>query len=269
MVNVLLKHELKAYLRTIIPMNVILIAVALLSRIIQIFDNNSDTYNIVFGSSIFVFCVGIIVSLVLTFIFSIKRFYTNLFTAEGYLTLTLPVTSTTHILTKVIVATLSIITSFIMIAVSVCVITFGDVCIEIFKAVAWLFKELFETTNLHSILYIIEFIILFIVSIMVSFLLFYACIALGQRAKKNRVAAAVGIYFAYYFIIQIISTILMTLLTSFYMYLPLEQIAEFVDKYPQASVHIFLCLLIIGQSIIGAIYFLITRHTINKKLNLE
>ena len=269
MVKKLFKHEIKAYLRTIIPMHLILIAVALLSRIIQIFDDNSDTFNTVFGSSVIVFVIGAIVCLVLTFIFGIKRFYSNMFTYEGYLTLTLPVTSTAHIFVKAVIATLSAITSFIMIAISVCVITFGDVCVELFNAAGWILKMFYKELGFNSVFYIIECVVLYILSIMMGYLLLYACIAIGQRAKKNRVAAAVGVYFAYYFIVQILGTCLIVIINNYYMYLPIENIIKFIENNPEATVHIFLCAAILWQAILGTIYFIVTRYTINKKLNLE
>ena len=60
MVNKLFKHELNSYLRVVLPMHMVLIGVALLGRFVQLFDNDSTAYNIVFWSSVVVFCVGVV-----------------------------------------------------------------------------------------------------------------------------------------------------------------------------------------------------------------
>ena len=91
MVKKLFKHEIKAYLRIMIPVYVCLLAVALLGRVIQFFEADTFIYSFVNGSSIFVYVVAIIACFGFSSVFSIVRFYKNLFTDEGYLTFTLPV----------------------------------------------------------------------------------------------------------------------------------------------------------------------------------
>jgi len=269
MVKKLFKHEFLAYMRVILPMHLILLVGALANRIVQLFETDNSLYKIVFGSSAFIFGAGIMVCLVLTSLFGIKRFYSHLFTHEGYLTLTLPVTPTQHIFVKLIVATTSLLFSIVMIFASLCVITFGDVCSEIFKAIGFIYNLFYDIAGADLVFYIIELIVLFIVSIMTAYLLYYACISIGQRAKKNRVLAAIGVYFIYYAITQILSTILMVLLPIFAENLPLDKIAEFAAEHPGTIIHIVLCGSIVLTAIMGFIYFIISKHTISKKLNLE
>ncbi len=268
MVKKLFKHELYAYLRTIIPMHLILIGVALLGRIVQFFENDSTTYRIIFVSSVVAFGVGAVVCIVLTLFFGIRRFYQNLFTGEGYLSFTLPVTETQHIWVKNTVAVLSQIASLLMILLAACVITFGDVCIEVFKAGGYLLKYAHEECGFHIFLYAVEFIVVLYLALSVSFMLYYACIAIGQRAKKNRVAAAIGVYFIYYFITQVLGTIAIIIFDNID-YEVIDKIVEWIERNPFESIHIAAGIAFVLLSIFGTICYAITKHSVSKKLNLE
>ena len=268
MVKKLFKHEIYAYLRTILPMHLILIGVGLLGRIVQFFENDSTTYSIIFWSSVVAFCVGAVVCVLLTLIFGIRRFYTNLFTGEGYLSFTLPVTETQHIWVKNTVAVLGQVASLLMIIVATCVITFGDVCVELFKAGGYLLKMAHEECGFHIFLYAVELIVVLYLALSVSFMLYYACIAIGQRAKKNRVAAAIGVYFIYYFITQVIGTVAIIIFDNID-YEIIQRIVEWIEKNPCEFIHIVAGTIIILLAILGTVYYAITKHIVSKKLNLE
>lgn len=269
MVKKLFKHEIQAYVRTIIPMHLVLLGIALMGRFVQIFENDSDAYLIVFYSSVIAFIIGAVVCLLLTTFFGIKRFYSNLFSHEGYLSFTLPVTSTQHIMVKNIVATLFQVLSVIMILICTCAITMGDVCIELFKAGGYLIKVLHEVFGFHATLFILEGIINFIFAISSGMMIYYACIAIGQRAKKNRVAAAIGVYFIYYLICQVIGTIFVVVVTVFYEPWNIEQFLMYLADDPIFTNHLTFVVGIVISAILFVVGFVITKCTIDRKLNLE
>lgn len=269
MVKKLFKHEIKAYSRVIFPMHLLLIGIALMCRFIQIFESETDAYQIMFYSSIFALCVGAIVCMVLTTVFGVRRFYQNMFTHEGYLTLTLPVTSNQHIFVKTSVAVLSQIVSLLMIIIAGCCASLGDVCIEIFKVVGYCLKRLFLNYDVHAGLFIGEFILTLIISFITMYMVFYACVALGQRAKKNRIGAAIGIYFIYYLIVQTISTIFTIIVTVFYEELRLDKLVEYLLKHPIFTNHLAFAVSFVISAIIIIIGYHTTKRTIDRKLNLE
>ncbi len=269
MVKKLFKHEIQAYTRPLIPMYLVLLGVALMGRFVQLFESETDAYSILFGSSIGAFVVSAIACLVLTTFFCIKRFYSNLFSSEGYLSFTLPVTSTQHILVKNTVAVLAQLASIIMIILSTCVFTLGDVCVEAFKAGGYLLKVFYEVYNGHATLFIIEAIVTFIFAISASMMIYYACIAIGQRAKKNRVACAIGVYFIYYLIYQAIGTVCIVLVTVFYDAWQIEKLVEYLANNPIVANHLYFGLFFVISAVLYPIGFIITKRTIDKKLNLE
>lgn len=81
--------------------------------------------------------------------------------------------------------------------------------------------------------------------------------------------AAVGVYFLYYVITQILSTIMIILLTLYGHLIPMDKITLFVEKNTYLCGH----LLFIGMTVLCAImtliYYMICHTIIRKKLNLE
>ena len=267
MVKKLIKYDFASYLRLLLPVQLVLIGIAALSRFVQLFEaKDSTVYDIVFTSSVILYAIAIAASILVTIIVALVRFYQGMYTNEGYLSHTLPVTPTQHIFSKLIVSLLFEIGTALAIFISVCVITLGDVNIELFKAGFFLLGKFFETFNANAALYIVEFIIMLIVSSAAGLMMLYFCISVGQLAAKKKILLAVGVYFGLYFISQIFSTILIIIVTVN----PemMEKIAEWIVKNITAFYHISMCSGILLSLILGAVYFLITRWIMSRKLNL-
>lgn len=271
MVRKLIKHEFDAVGRSMFPMAVILLAMSFFTRIIQIFEVQSRTYNIVLGSAIVMLVIAMIVSLVMSVVISIKRFYTNMFTGEGYLTMTLPVTAVQHILTKLLVAFVSVAATVVAIIIAGSIATFGEVLVEIFKAIDYLADAYFKFFGGHGVAYILEALIALIVVVASQFLLYYACISVGQMAHKNRVLAAFGAYFGYYIITQIFGTILVILVSLQPQWLIdlMQSITDFAEYHPYAFVHYFIWCITLFYGALALAFFFISRYIITNKLNLE
>lgn len=269
MVKKLFKHEILSYIRIWVPLNIILLGVALLGRIIQLFEADTKVYDIVFGSEIFVYAVAIIAAIGITLALGIIRFYKNLFTGEGYLSFTLPVTPSQHICVKAAVATLFQLLTFVAVMVSAAIMTAGDVLYEVIRAVNYLIKLFSDILGIHLPLYIAEAVLLCISVLFVQFLFYYTCISIGQLFHKNRVLAAVGVYFGFYVITQIIGTVFLILFTSFSYIIDFEKLGEFVSRHKFGVVHGSVGILEIIVLILGAVYFFVSKRIITRKLNLE
>lgn len=269
MVKKLFKQELISYSRNLMPMFYILIGIAALNRIVQFFETDSFSYNVVFVSSLIALIVSVVVCLIMSVVVAIKRYYTNLFTGEGYLTFTLPVTHHQLIITKLLSALIMVFASVLSCLIAGAIATSGEVLNEVFKAVAYLLKDYFKMANGHGIFYIIELLVLVILGIASSFLLFYGCITIGQLAKKNRVAAAFGAYFGFYLIEQFFGTIFVLVFPHVYPKLPIDAIERFADAHPYASLHIVIIALIFYVSALSCLYYYVTQRITKRRLNLE
>ena len=265
MVKKLFKYEFFALWRLMGPVWGVLFGVSILGRFVQLFEQDTMAYDIINGSAIFFYVIALLACLGCPFVFSITRFYRNLFKGEGYLTFTLPVTTDQHILVKLVVAVLTQLTTLVAAAISAVLITLGDVGTEIFKAIGYLLKLVSKEFGVHLPLYIAEIAIGVIVLFAVETLLFYTCICIGQQSKKNRVLAAVGAYFGIYVIQQILSTILMLIGIG----IDWEPLGVWVFDHPFATIHIAICGAIVLAALIGGLFYWVSRHLMIHRLNLE
>ncbi len=268
MVKKLYKHEFLAWLRIMPVIYGIVLAIAAMHRIISLFESNNVYYNIIHISGIVMYAVGLVVCIGAPTVFGISRFYKNLFTGEGYLTFTLPVTPTAHLWVKSLTALCFSIASLLVGAISVAVIDL-DLFIELWKAAFYLFKLTLTETDGHSLGYLVEFIVLAIVTVYYSHMIYSGCICVGQLSRKNRIAAAVGAYFAYYIITQIVGTIVLVMLFFLSDTDLAYAITIFIENHPYAFVHIALCGSILVFAALSSLFFLLCRHILHKRLNLE
>lgn len=268
MVKKLIKFEFIAWFRTMLPMLLILLGISGLTRIVQLFETETATYSIVNTSSIVALCISILVCSVMCVAVGVTRFYKNLFTNEGYLTLSLPVSYAGQIFAKLITAVAFTAITAVGIIVSINVATLGDVSHELCKAFGYLVKKYFGYLGANGAFYVLEVIIMVIAIEAKSFLLLYACISIGQLAKKNRVLAAFGTFFAYYLICQILGTVFIivseTVGTGLW-----DWIDAFFCKHYYTAMHLLFCGIILFEVIMGAVYYLISYTVMRKKLNIE
>ena len=269
MVKKLYKYEFLALLRTLLPVYVALFGVALLSRFLQIFENKSVAYTIVFGSSCFAYGVTVAACVLLTLILCVVRIYRSLFSGEGYLTFTLPVSVNQHILTKVSTAVAMNIITFIAVLFSVFIITFGEVFKEILNAAAYLTKKFFELGAANTIFYTLEIIVLILVGLASQYLLYLACMSIGQLSQKNRIGIAVAVYFGYYMITQILYTIFVVVSVSLSTVIDFGKLFDFIAAHKALSVHFALLGSIVLEVILGVVFYIISSNIMRKKLNLE
>lgn len=270
MVSKLFKHELEYYIRSLVPMYIILGIVAVMGRFVQFFEAETAAYEILQGSSVFMLIVACLAAVFLSVLFAIVRFYKNMFSGEGYLTMTLPVTPTQHLWVKLMAALLANVTTFVAVGLAVCIFTLGPWLVEIYKAIAYLYHQVANQMHGNLGWYFVEMIPLFLVSMAATLLLYYACMSVGQLAKKNRVLAAVGAYFGLYVINQILGTVLMVVATTSGIF---EKFAEWFLSLTEQQMfgygHGFIWLGTAWSAVIGLVFFLVSRFILSKKLNLE
>lgn len=269
MVKKLIKHEYLAFFRSMCPICAITLGVGFLTRIIQLFESYSTAYNIISGSAITVFWVSVVVALVATVALSIKRFYTNLFTAEGYLSMTLPVTAGQHIFAKLLVAVTGAVATLIVVLIAASISCIGEDLWDIIMLISRITADAVAKWGAHYIFYVIEAIIMAIVFIAYNFLVFYLCISIGQRAKKNRILAAFGAYFGYYVITQIIGTAFLLMLNAEFLITMIVNFSLWAANHPYAAVHCVMLGISAFYAALSVGIFFYSRYIIKNKLNLE
>ncbi len=269
MVKKLFKHEFLAYARVMSIVYIILLTVATANRIIQIFEADTMAYSIINTFSWITYYISVFMVFIFTFWMSIVRFYRNLFTAEGYLTFTLPVTPTQHIWVKSTTALCVGIVTVIVALISGCIVTAGELLVEIWKAIAFLLEEAFGNAGIQFVFIAIDLIVFLLIGSYTSILLYDTFISIGQLSKKNRILSAVGAYFVYYIARQIIGAIIVVIFTQLAMNGFIERLGMWIGKHPYAATHIGFWTAILLCCLFTFIEFIVIRKIITKKLNLE
>ena len=125
MLGKLIKHEFKETSKLMLPLYLVLVVITILGRIVAqsiMISGNADSSTImaIFNIlSVFVYVVGLIVISIASYIYLIMRFYKNLFSNEGYLMHTLPVTSWQLLISKLVTAFIWFISETILIFLSI------------------------------------------------------------------------------------------------------------------------------------------------------
>lgn len=267
MVKKLIKYDFRSYLRLLLPVQLILIGIAALNRFIQIFENTkSDIYNNIFVSSVVLYVIAVIVTSLLTSIVAIVRFYQGMYTNEGYLNHTLPVTPAQHIWAKLLISFIFDLGTVLAFFLSFMVITAGDMNLEIFKAAGYLIGKMFGEFGSETVLYAIELLVFMTVVQLTAYLMLYFCISVGQLARKKKILLAFGVFFGLYVITQIIATVIIITVTLNFAFV--ENVFKWIADNGHAAAHIIICSEILISAVLGLVYFLITKFIMSKKLNL-
>ena len=204
-----------------------------------------------------------------TTFFMFARFYKNLYTDEGYLMHTLPVTTHELIWSKALVAIIWSVIGFVVMAFSF-LMYFNSIMISegeqnVWQALKEVFVELSQTDFPEGMgLMIVLVVLIMLVTPVYSIFFGYTAISLGQLTKKHKILAAVGIYFGINYAIQIVSSLGTVPFTEFF-----NKAETMSDNAVMASVNgvlVFSLILIVG---LNMLFYFITNKVMKTKLNLE
>lgn len=254
MLGKLLKYELKASGRTFIPLYIAILVVAIFNGIFM----NTDIFQIK-GIGILILMSLFMALGVLTIVVTIQRFRKNLLGDEGYLMFTLPVSTSSLILSKCITALIYAILSFI-----VAIFTFGMLVLFSASGIHLPeFLDFFNTVFTRGSEYFLD-VVLFLVTMLISYssfiLLLYTSISMGQltRFNKHRNVVAFVSFIAINIVISSIGSAIERIL-------PYEDTNMIYHFYQ--SPHF--ALTILGSIAVVVILFFATKYILDKKLNLE
>ena len=274
MLSKLIKYEIKATKRIMIPAIIALICVSVLNGVlVGISTNNilhdSIIYNIFSAVSGSVYMLGIMAILILAAVLSIIRFYKADLSNEGYLTHTLPINIGKEILSKVIVGTLWVILMGVAIIISVlCLVMFSS----IFDFASLDINDVINIKRAFTIyggdiakVLLIMFYLLLIIILGCSnkILAVYSAMAVGFSFNKNKILLS----FVSYIAISVLTTILTIILGVIFV----SPLYNFLNNTlsPIAMAHLVFVGLIAFLLILNIIYFFIVKFFFERKLNLE
>jgi len=195
MLGKLMKYEISATSRILVPLYLVLLCMSIANRFIYRLGIKEGILAFLTGFMLILQIFLIIAILATTAIFMILRFYKNLLSDEGYLMFTLPVSSHHLILSKLIITVLWTLISIIIIIASLCLVFATSSNISfVFETIKQIFTELVSTFGGNWTLMLINMIFLILLSLISSILLIYTSIAVGQLFTRHKI---IGSFIAY------------------------------------------------------------------------
>lgn len=266
MLKKLYRHEFHALFRSLWPLYAGLLVLALLSRLMDMsfFDRSQLVVQILYSSFMSLYVLGIVAMLIISFAVVIVRFYRHLLTSEGYLSFTLPFTAGQHITCKLVCGVVASLVSFAFTVLSLLILSLGTSFMDwegFFTSIWWFLQSI---PAWQAILLVVEMVLLIPMALCQSLSMFYVSMAIGQQCK-NRVGGAVLAYLAIEAALQILAFAVIMPLSA--QVTPLVHWLVFMTPAESALTGLSVALGI--SLILSAIYYLVTRHLLTHKLNLE
>lgn len=274
MLKKLLKHDFKALFKYWWIVAVVTAGLSALSgKCITIIESEKDLPAVLdasAGIALMLTYIGIIVFTVFSTVMIFVRYYKNLFTDEGYLTFTLPVKRSDILNSKLISAAVLEFATFLVIGLDVLLMLFVAYYKEILKkeffigikeVAAAIWKEL----GGYIFVYLLEGILIMLALSVLALLLLFICITIGSIiAKKAKVIASIGIYYAANSAFSFVTTLLVIFGTV--------ALGTKFATLPEGDIKLIialiaLCILLFIALICG-IFYIINYYLLDRKLNL-
>jgi len=271
MVKKLFKHEFIYYFRTFALFLPIVLVIGIMARVFRFFENfDSVLVDIVIFSSASMLVVACFALLMLSVVVAVVRFYKNMYSAEGYLTFTLPVNNAQHIFVKLLTAICCQAICLLTVILAAIIAISGEPLKDFLLMLTAGISEFYEDIGAVSfIAFVFDIIVIALLSVAGNMLLYYACITVGQTAKKNRILMAVGAYFIYYVATQVISTVIVMIFTVLGMSGVFDGIVMWLDDHMILTMHLSMGISIVIYAAMAVAFWFVTQSIMTKKLNLE
>ena len=267
MTGKLIKHELRCYWKTFLPLWGAMLVLAVINGLTFRGVGNFFSQGVpmlVFGSVVLATCV-------LTLVVVLQRYYQGLLGNEGYLVFTLPVSRgqimTAKLLSAVLVELLSLLTAASSGALLAIIATRSK--IEGLSLFFDMLKVTFEDMpkeSWMSVLLVIELILMGIFAAAQRTLHMYAAMSLGHLAKKQRIALSVVAYVG----INVAETQLLMWLIKAAGKLDLSFPWDYSDFASSLSSMCGSMAIVLGLELIScAALWAVSQYILEKKLNLD
>lgn len=225
MLGKLIKHDFKSLSKVLFPTQIAVVGATIIATLGFAFNVRSgysqaeafgfmNLIRLLTGFLSAMMLLAIIAASVLVAFMIFQRFYKNLMCDEGYLTFTLPVTTSEILWSKLITATLWTIISSVVIVVCVNIFMLfgtadsGIMNLEVYRQIGKALAAVNETIGARVIWPILEFGLLMLVSTVNKiFQVYLAIIIGGVVSQKHKILASIGFYFVISIAVSMLASI--------------------------------------------------------------
>jgi len=210
-----LKYDLKATGRLLVPAYLVFIVISVVNKIcLEIGLRNeyeSVSLQLAQGLTFILYLLTVFVIGILTTVFVVMYFYKSMAGEQGYLTHTLPTQTEVLIISKIICSLIWQLVVTILISSSVFFMLFGHIG-EIYTSLGDIFgftwQKMLSSLDFDINIYSILLVTASAVSAIMSSVTYLACIAFGNLSNKHKVMSAIFSYVGFYIGLRIFRLII-------------------------------------------------------------
>lgn len=271
MLGKLIKYEFKHTSKTMLTTYAAL-ALATLMGSLALFQMESGSaddgtfFSIISVVMFVIYIIAIIGVYCVDFIYLSWQYHKTMYSSQGYLTHTLPVSPAAALGSKILVFFVWMLLSSLLSVLSVMILlqvgTGGEFLREL-NSITWsdFSREVYELFGMSGGLLIFLFTVTSLLGILLYILWITASMAIGQLSQKNRTVCSILAAFCFYVISQIVSTLL--LFASGY------STHAFLDGDLQAFIHTIIIRSIALTAVFLIVLYGICLYINKRKLNLD
>jgi len=262
MLGKLMKYEFMAMGRVFLPLYGALLILSVVNTVFGSLDLQAPAIIGIVISVLLI--VGI---LVVTFLLIIQRFWNNLLSSEGYLMMTLPVSTDKIIWSKVLVAFVWSAASAVVVTLSILIMTITGISItDIIEQIRNLLGLIpFDSFQIGALL--VEALLILALSTISSIMSLYACMSLSMLSNKYRWLVAIGSYIAFMTALQTIGAIFIAVGAAAGMGAAIERFLLSFTLFGTIQLSVLVYFVI--ESLLCTMYYIITRYMLKNRLNLQ
>jgi len=261
MLKTLFKHEIKSTGRTMCAVYGVFAIATILACIFSFWRRHAgDSVSSGFWSVPLIFyAITLVILMVASLIYLCWKFYYTMYSAQGYLTHTLPVKTSWILNCKIIVSVcfflLACVTCIFSVALTGAVTT-GEGFGAIVKVVKLTVSDGAETFGMHQAVFVIFIVCILCFASLNYLLLFFAGSSIGQLSKRSKGAAGIAAGIGLYYASQMVTV---ALLLAGYMLL----------RQTALPGRVAAVLALVSQVVWMCVYYLISSIIVVRHLNLE
>ena len=260
----LVKHEMKAVGRRLLPFYGALIVVTIFFGLASFGIGTEGMFGeILSGLTGMLYCIMVFGVIVYTAIVLIQRFYSNLLGNEGYLHFTLPVSTNAHIANKVVSAGVWVMLSLIAAGISVLILLLCAVTPpELLGELKVVLSEINDYAGgVKIVIAILEVLVLAFLAFGETAVKVYAAISVGHLLENHRALGAIGSYVGFCIIECIVAGIMDRVF-------PMYQLFK-MDISAFAIFQLEILGTFLVTALLMAIYWFISHRILDRRLNLQ
>lgn len=281
MLKKLFKYEWKFFWKVPTVINsflIIMTIIGVISLASPFWEMDIAGIEIMLGLAVFFYILAIAACSIGVTAYIAIRYYKNVYTDEGYLTNTLPVTARQIVLSKLCTGVIwSFITGIIVIAsilslVYTAMLSYEDIDIiyELSRGFSDFLPSFKDSVGIDFFLFLFLSLIYTVLSTALSILKIYVAIALGQLFTRHKVAGAVIWYIGEYVVFEIITSFLYQMPSYsnglFYTFFSVGMSYNY--NFADSALSVLLISIGLTFAFCAGLYF-ITEHMLKNQLNLD